>query len=143
MNWTKIVCYSIFVIIFTACYYGLNKKLKNKWILIIYPLFFVASIYPIKLIYDHIKISDEAFAETVLKTSLMVVAIFCLMNFFYGIINFMVNTQKSFHGGNAMLAKGPVKWFLENTENITRGYHLFFYFGGIFMGYVLFFIADY
>jgi len=128
----KIIIYIFYVIVFTYCYYFLNRKLTNKWILILYPLFFVASIYPIKLWFDYIKpIYGERFSESWLKIILMSVAGFTLFNFFYGIVNLMVNAQVDFHQAYGKPWLNPVKYVIENSTNIKAMFHFFFFIGGI------------
>lgn len=128
----KIIAYIIYVLLFTYCYYFLNKKLSNKWILMLYPLIFVGSIYPIKLWFDYIRpIYGDAFSESWLKIVLMSVAGFCLFNFSYGIINLMVNAQVNFHQTYGKPQLNPVKYVIENSTNIKAMFHFFFYTGGI------------
>ena len=128
----KLIAYLVYVIVFTYCYYFLNKKLPIKWILIGYPLFFVASIYPIKLWFDYIRpIYGEAFSETWLKIILTSVAGFTLFNFAYGIVNLMVNAQVGFHQTYGKPWLNPVKYVIENSTNIKAMFHFFFFSGGI------------
>ena len=128
----KIIAYIIYVLLFTYCYYFLNKKLPNKWILMLYPLIFVGSIYPIKPWFDYIRpIYGDAFSESWLKIVLMSVAGFCLFNFSYGIINLMVNAQVNFHQTYGKPQLNPVKYVIENSTNIKAMFHFFFYTGGI------------
>ena len=135
----KIIGYIIYVIVFTYCYYFLNKKLKTSYILIGYPLFFTASIYPIKLWFDHVRqIYSLAFVDTWLKIILMSIAGFTLFNFAYGIINLMINTQTSFHKRYGKPHLNPVRFVIANASTIKGGYHLFFYTGGILLIAIVF-----
>ena len=130
----KIIGYLFYVMIFTYCYYFLNRKLKTRWILIGYPLFFVASIYPVKLWFDYIRqIYSVAFADTWLKIILMSLAGFTLFNFVYGIVNLMINTQVNFHQKYGKPHLNPVRFITENASSIKGGYHLFFYIGGVWL----------
>ena len=128
----KIIGYIFYVIVFTYCYYFLNRRLATKWILILYPVIFFASIYPIKVWFDYIRpIYNEAFAESWLKIILMSVAGFCLFNFSYGIVNMMVKAQVNFHQTWGKPQHNPVKYVIDNATNIKAMFHFFFYTGGI------------
>jgi hypothetical protein len=128
----KILIYIVYAVVFTGCYYFLNKKLSNKWILIGYPLFFCVSLFPIKLIYDAIvPNTGKIIAKEYLLLMLFAVAMITLFNFFYGIVNLMLNKQVSFQQSYGMPDKAHVKWFMNNVGNINGLYHLFFYAGGI------------
>lgn len=127
----KIIGYIVYIIVFTYCYYFLNRKLSNKWILIAYPLFFVASIYPIKFWFDCIRlIYGDGFSESWLKIILMSVAGFTLFNFFYGIVNLMVNAQVGFHQTYGKPWLNPVKHVIGNSTNIKAMFHFFLFTGG-------------
>ncbi|WP_337858664.1 hypothetical protein [Pedobacter sp. GR22-6] len=129
----KIIGYLLYLIIFTYCYFILNRRMGNKWILIGYPLLFLASIYPIKIWFDYVRpIYNQAFTDSWLKILLMSVAGFCLFNFIYGIINLMVGAQVSFHSRYGKPKLNLVKFVLKNADKIRSGYHLFFYTGGVF-----------
>jgi len=128
----KIIAYLIYVIVFTYCYYVLNKKLPNKWIFIIYPLIFVATIIPIKFWVDYARpVYGDVFTKTWLSIMLMTSAGFCLFNFFYGIVNIMVSTQVNFHQKYGNPGLNPVRGFIANASNIKGFLHFFFYTGGV------------
>ncbi len=128
----KILVYLTYATLFTYCYYFLNKKLANKWILIGYPLFFCASIYPIKLIFDAIVPHlGKALAGQWLLLMLYAVAMLSLFNFFYGIVNRMVNNLTDFQQRYGSPDIQPVKWYITNKSNVINMYHFFFYTGGV------------
>ncbi|MCA5005258.1 hypothetical protein [Sphingobacterium bovistauri] len=99
-----------------------------------YPLFFVLSLYPAFLFSRHLisEIGEEDASEWV-KLILFALAMFTLFNFFYGIINLMVNGQKNFHEtyNSSNLNKGSVKLFRDNENGIKNAAHFFFYTGGV------------
>jgi hypothetical protein len=128
----KILIYLTYLLIFTYCYYFLNKKLTNKWIMLGYPLFFCALLYPIKLIYDAVlPRTGEAMASEYLLIMLYAVAMITLFNFFYGVVNRMVHGLADFQQTYGMPEKSPAKWYLANANNITGAYQVFFYLGGV------------
>jgi len=128
----KILIFVVYAVIFTYCYYFLNKRISNKWILIGYPIFFCVSMLPIKLIYNAIvPNTGKVIAKEYLLIMLFAVTMITLFNFFYGVVNLMLNTQASFQQSYGMPEKAHVKWFLNNIGNIKGLYHLFFYSGGI------------
>lgn len=136
----KIIVYVIYLIIFTACYYGVNRGLSRIKILIAYPLFFVLSIYPIKLITDHLIVKyGKTYASEWLILMLFAVAMFSLFNFFYAVTSSIISTQNNFHNHFNSPNKGPIKFLRANSGALKNGYHLFFYIGGI----VLFAIVVY
>ena len=128
----KIIVYLTYAITFTYCYYFINRKLANKWILMGYPLFFVASIYPIKLVFDAIaNHAGRAVGKEYLLLMLFAAAMLTLFNFMYGIVNLMVNAQAGFQQRYNPGAGGHVQWFLSNVGTIKGAYQLFFYSGGV------------
>ena len=139
----KILVYLIYAAIFTYCYFMLNKKLPNLWILTGYPLFFCASIYPIKLIFDAmVPHTGKALAGEWLKLMLYAVAMLSLFNFFYGIVNNMVNKLAGFQQQYGTPERQPVKWYLSNRSNIMNAYHYFFYTGGVILYAVVVFKSN-
>ncbi|RFZ81831.1 hypothetical protein DYU05_18600 [Mucilaginibacter terrenus] len=133
----KIVAYFIYFTIFTYCYYVLNRKLANKWIFILYPAIFCASIYPIKIWFDYIRPRyGDAFAGTWLKIILMMFASLCLFNVGYEIVNFTVNKQVRFQQNYGQPNVGFVKSFVDNASNIKAMAHFFFYVGGVVLMYI-------
>ncbi len=136
----KIIIYVVYVVIFTYCYYFLNKKLSNKSILILYPLVFFLSIYPLKLLYNAILPNiGAALAKEYLIVLLFAISMITLFNFSYGIVNMIITKQTNFHQNYGMPAKGHIKWFLKNATNFKNLYHLFFYSGGIILYTVVIF----
>lgn len=136
----KILIYILYVTVFSYCYFILNRKISNKWILIGYPLFFVLSIYPAKLWFEYVRpIYNEAFVDTWLKIILMSIGGFTLFNFCYGIVNLMVDTQVGFHRRYGKPDLNPVKFVINNAGNIKTSYHLFFYSGAILTSGVVFY----
>lgn len=128
----KITIYIIYFVIFTLSYFFLNSKLTNKWIFIIYPLVFILPIYPLRLIFASIvKSHGLAFAEAFIILIMFAFAIFTLFNFFYGIVNVIVDTQVGFQQGYDKSNVGHIKSFTDNAANIKRFFHLFFYLGGV------------
>jgi hypothetical protein len=128
----KLLVYAIYVVIFTFCYYFLNKKLPNKWIFILYPLIFAAAIIPIKLWVNYARPAyGDAFASSWLKIILMMFAGLCVFNIAYGIVNIIVNTQVSFHQTYNNADSNLVKKLVANVSNIKGALHLFFYIGGV------------
>ncbi len=128
----KITGYILYVMLFTYCYYFLNRKMSNKWILIMYPLIFVAAIYPIKIWFGAVRpVYGNAFSESWLKIILMSLAGFTLFNFFYGVINLMVDAQVGFHKSYGRPDLNPVRYVIDRQSIIKKGFHLFFYTGGI------------
>ncbi|RZK04362.1 MAG: hypothetical protein EOO43_22435 [Flavobacterium sp.] len=81
----------------------------------------------------------RAFSESWLKIILMSVAGFTLFNFFYGIVNKMVNTQVNFHQTYGKPFLNPVKYVIENQANIKAMFHFFFYTGGVILIAVVFY----
>ena len=136
----KIAIYVLYVIIFTYCYYFLNKKLSNKSILILYPLVFFLSIYPLKILYNAILPTIGAvLAKEYLIVILFAIAMITLFNFSYGIVNMIIRKQTSFHQSYGTPVKGHIKWFFKNATNFNNLYHLFFYSGGIILYTVVIF----
>lgn len=130
----KILIYIVYFVIFTFCYFILNKKLSNRWILICYPLLFVVSILPIKLLTDLlIKEIGRQPAKYIIVIILMALASFTLFNLFYAIVNLMVGLQKTFHQefNQSNLGKNPIKYFIENTSNLKNMLHFLFYLAGV------------
>jgi len=135
----RIACYLIYLFIFSYCYCFLNARLKIKTILIGYPIFFIVSIYPVKIWLDHIRpIYNESFAQSWLKIILMSIAAFTLFNFANGIVRLMVNTQVGFHQKYGKPHKNPVRFLLANADTIKGAYLIFFYIGGILLGGIIF-----
>ncbi len=61
----------------------------------------------------------------------MSIAGFTLFNFVYGVVNLMVNAQTGFHKRHGQPGLNPVKFVINHEATIKRGYHLFFYTGGL------------
>lgn len=128
----KITAYIIYITLFTFCYYFLNRKLSNKWIFILYPLLFVAPIFPLKFWFQYAKLHyGDHIASSWLTIILMMSACFSLFNIVYGLVNFMVNTQVNFHQNYGRPNTNPIKSFIGNSSNIKVFLHFFFYTGGI------------
>ena len=132
------IAYFIYFVIFTYCYYGLNKKLSTKWIFLLYLLVFIAAIYPLKLWFAYLRPAyGDAFASHWLKIILMMFASLTLFNWFYGIVNFMVDKQVQFHHTyNKPNAVGLLKPVLDNAPKIKAYTHFFFYSGGVILIYI-------
>lgn len=139
----KILVYLAYAAIFTYCYFSLNKKLRNLWILIGYPLFFCASIYPIKLIFDAmVRDMGKAQAGEWLLLMLYAVSMLSLFNFSYGIVNNMVNRLVGFQQQYGAPERQPVKWYINNRPHIMNAYHYFFYTGGLILYAVVVFKSN-
>ena len=128
----KILAYVVYIIVFTYCYYFLNRKLPNKWIFILYPLIFAVAIIPIKFWVDYARPTyGDAFASSWLKIILMMFASLCVFNIAYGFVNILVNTQVGFHQTYGSANSNPLKRIIDNASNIKGALHLFFYTGGV------------
>lgn len=128
----KITVYITYIVLFTFCYYFLNRKLSNKWIFISYALLFVVPIFPLKLWFPYARLHyGDDIAGSWLKIILMTSACFCLFNIVYGLVNFMVNTQVNFHQNYGSPNTNPIKSFINGASNIKVFLHFFFYTGGV------------
>jgi phosphatidylglycerophosphate synthase len=134
----KIATYLIYLVVFTLCYYGLNRKLSNKWIILIYPLAFAIAIIPIKYwaAYARPRYGD-AFTSSWLKIILMLLACLMVFNIIYAFVNFIMNTQVNFHRKYNKPNNGFIKSFVGSSSNITSLAHLFFYIGGAILSYIV------
>ncbi|WP_131327993.1 hypothetical protein [Chryseobacterium vrystaatense] len=128
----KVTVYIIYIIIFTFCYYYLNRKLGNKGIFILYPMLFVAVVFALKFWFQYAKLQyGDNMAGSWLKIGLMTLGCFCLFTIVYGLVNFMVNTQVNCHQNYGRPGTIPIKSFLAGTSSIKGVLHFFFYTGGI------------
>jgi hypothetical protein len=134
----RIIAYFIYIIIFTFCYYWLNRRLANKWIIIIYPLTFAAAIFPLKYWFQYARPTyGDAIASSWLKIILMLFGCLIVFNISYAFINFIVSKQVKFHQkyGNANV--GFVASFIDKATNIKSLAHFFFYVGGVIFPYII------
>ena len=123
----KITAYIIYIVLFTFCYYFLNRKLSNKWIFILYPLLFVIPIFPLKIWFQYARLHyGNDIADSWLKILLMTSACFCLFNIVYSKVNFMVNTQVNFHLNYGRPNTNFIKNFINSESNIKSFLHFFF-----------------
>jgi len=134
----KIAAYIIFLIIFTFCYYWINKRLLNIWICLIFPLLLAAAVTPMKYWFNYARPTyGDALAGTWLKITLMLFACLIVFNVAYVFVNHIVGTQVSFHKKCGQPNVGFVKSFIANATNIISIGHLFFYVGGVILSFII------
>jgi hypothetical protein len=132
------IAYLVYFVIFTYCYYVLNKKLSTAWIFLLYLLIFIAAIYPLKLWFDYVRpIYGDAIAGRWLKIILMMFNGLTVFNWAYGIVNLIVDKQVQFHNTyNKPNITGLLKSVLDGAPNIKAFAHFFFYTGGVVLIYI-------
>ncbi|MVN90663.1 hypothetical protein [Mucilaginibacter aquatilis] len=132
------VAYFIYIVIFTYCYFVLNKKLSTKWIFILYFLVFVAMIYPMKLWFNYARHAyGDILADRWLKIMLMMFASMTIFNWAYGAVNLIADKQVQFHQTyNKFNANGSLKSILDNASSIKSFARFFFYIGGVVLIYI-------
>ena len=132
------IAYLVYFIIFTYCYYVLNKKLSTGWIFLLYLLIFVAAIYPLKLLFGYARPAyGDVVASRWLKIILMMFASLTIFNWAYGIVNLIVDKQVQFHNTyNKPNVSGFLKSVLDGAPNIKAFAHFFFYTGGVILIYI-------
>jgi hypothetical protein len=73
----------------------------------------------------------KALAGEWLLLMLYAVSMLSLFNFFYGIVNNMVDKLAGYQQQYGTTDRQPAKWYISNRLNIINAYHYFFYTGGI------------
>jgi hypothetical protein len=128
----KVIAYLIYFAVFTYCYYGLNKKLSNKWIFILYPLIFCASIYPIKIWFDYFRPAyGDVLAKRWLSIILMMFNSLIVFNIAYGIVNLLTKPKEVFPQAPETANERFIKFITSGTIDMRTLAHFFFYTGGV------------
>ncbi|SHF70111.1 hypothetical protein SAMN02787073_2707 [Chryseobacterium vrystaatense] len=98
----KVTVYIIYIIIFTFCYYYLNRKLGNKGIFILYPMLFVAVVFALKFWFQYAKLQyGDNMAGSWLKIGLMTLGCFCLFTIVYKVFCISFLYRRDHIAGNS------------------------------------------